>query len=215
MNDLKKQKELSRLASYYMQCASEESDKKQKIAYTLYAQAISDPTKYHISPHINFNDDDHIKQEQEKNNSIISFRGTFLSNFYPCSVSYNNTLYKSVEHAYQAAKFTHDINTYLSDSQRNIINMMLEKKRQEQSKRIDKRTISVVIDKSDSIFTHPDLDAGDIKSIMDCVYDNPEFESVRQHFDPDWDEKKLLIMIDLLLQKFDTEPCKTWLMETT
>jgi N-glycosidase YbiA len=41
---------------------------------------------------------------------IKSFRGAyrFLSNFYPCSVSYNERKYPSVEHAYQAAKSPHD-----------------------------------------------------------------------------------------------------------
>lgn len=35
------------------------------------------------------------------------FRGkySFLSNFYPCNVEYEGEIYKSVEHAYQAAKF--------------------------------------------------------------------------------------------------------------
>jgi hypothetical protein len=35
------------------------------------------------------------------------FRGkyNFLSNFYPCPVMYNDTWYKTTEHAYQAVKF--------------------------------------------------------------------------------------------------------------
>jgi ribA/ribD-fused uncharacterized protein len=41
---------------------------------------------------------------------IKSFRGeyAFLSNFYPCTVSYNERKYPSVEHAYQAAKSPYD-----------------------------------------------------------------------------------------------------------
>ena len=35
---------------------------------------------------------------------ITSFRGTFLSNFWPCEVVYQGDTYPSVEHAYQAAK---------------------------------------------------------------------------------------------------------------
>jgi ribA/ribD-fused uncharacterized protein len=42
---------------------------------------------------------------------ITSFTGehAFLSNFYPCSIAYDNWMYPSVEHAYQAAK-TFDTN---------------------------------------------------------------------------------------------------------
>ncbi|MEI7476989.1 MAG: hypothetical protein WCJ81_00035 [bacterium] len=36
---------------------------------------------------------------------IHRFSGTKLSNFYPVWVEYNNTVYPSVEHAYQAQKF--------------------------------------------------------------------------------------------------------------
>jgi hypothetical protein len=37
---------------------------------------------------------------------IYGFRGQyrFLSNFYPCTIKYENMFYPSVEHAYQAAK---------------------------------------------------------------------------------------------------------------
>lgn len=35
---------------------------------------------------------------------ITDFRGTFLSNFYPCRVEYGGEVYNSAEHAYQAAK---------------------------------------------------------------------------------------------------------------
>jgi ribA/ribD-fused uncharacterized protein len=40
--------------------------------------------------------------------SIEGFRGQyrFLSNFYPCSISYEGVIYPTVEHAYQAAKST-------------------------------------------------------------------------------------------------------------
>ena len=39
-------------------------------------------------------------------NNITSFRKDyfFLSNFYPCKIEYNNRVFKSVEHAFQAAK---------------------------------------------------------------------------------------------------------------
>lgn len=38
--------------------------------------------------------------------SITTFRGkyAFLSNFYPCLIKYENEMYPSVEHAFQAAK---------------------------------------------------------------------------------------------------------------
>lgn len=40
--------------------------------------------------------------------SITSFKGeyAFLSNFYPCLIEYENEIYPSVEHAFQAAKST-------------------------------------------------------------------------------------------------------------
>lgn len=214
MKDLKKEKELARLASYYMDVSNQETDSIKKIMYTLYADIINDPTKYHISPEINFKDEESIKQEQEKNNTIIRFRGTFLSNFYPCIVSYKWMEYASVEHAYQAAKFDDDVNVYLSDEQRIKINEILTKKLSEPSARFGKRTQAVVLDTNDKIFTHPLLDAGDIKSIIDAIYDNKLFESVRLNVVKDRDDKKLWIMIDLLLQKFAHEPLKTLLLGT-
>lgn len=41
---------------------------------------------------------------------IDSFTGKyrFLSNFYPCSITFENSTYPSVEHAYQAAKTTNE-----------------------------------------------------------------------------------------------------------
>lgn len=40
--------------------------------------------------------------------SITAFKGkyAFLSNFYPCLIKYENEMYPSVEHAFQAAKST-------------------------------------------------------------------------------------------------------------
>ena len=39
---------------------------------------------------------------------ITTFRGTFLSNFWPASVVYGGVTYPSLEHAYVAAKVGHD-----------------------------------------------------------------------------------------------------------
>lgn len=42
----------------------------------------------------------------DKKNGIYGFKGTGLSNFYPCDITYEGITYPSVENAYQAAKFS-------------------------------------------------------------------------------------------------------------
>ena len=41
--------------------------------------------------------------------SITSFKGTFLSNFWPAQVFYRGVVWPTVEHAYQASKCALDV----------------------------------------------------------------------------------------------------------
>lgn len=49
--------------------------------------------------------------KMHRRRKITSFRGEhfFLSNFYPCEVLYDGKIYRSVEHAFQAAKCADDV----------------------------------------------------------------------------------------------------------
>lgn len=100
-------------------------------------------------------------------NTISSFKGTYswLSNFAPCTVVLDNHTYPSVEHAYQAAKFS-------SDEKRRIIR--------------DAPT------------------ASEAKKLSNV------FRPLRK----DWESVKLQVMRDLVRQKFDQEPYRTYLLET-
>lgn len=81
----------------------------------------------------------------------------FLSNFYPCSVVYEDVTYPSVEHAYQAAK-TLNVN--------------------EREK-----------------FVYAGVTAGRAKKMGDAIKE-------AGHLRSDWEEVKVDIMRDMLMQKF-------------
>ncbi len=117
-------------------------------------------------------------------NAILDFQDTFLSNFYPVSVKLNGKLYRTVEHAYQAAKFfSFDWNT-LQQEVKDEINEVLKNRGNE----------SQIIYNSD-LFIYEKITAGDAKIIA---------EILRKYgcVDEGWEDKRVKIMIDLLLQKF-------------
>lgn len=97
---------------------------------------------------------------------INSFKGSyrFLSNFYPIQVALDGVLYKSVEHAYQAAKnkdFKYRLKLYYA------------------------------------------VTPGEAKRI-----------GSRAKLRPDWEQIKILVMKDLVFQKFKNEELKIKLLQT-
>lgn len=98
--------------------------------------------------------------------TISSFNGThrFLSNFYPAPVTLAGEVYRTVEHAYVAAK-TND--TFVRATIRGIAK------------------------------------PGDVKRVGRKI-----------DLRADWDSVKLTVMEDLVRQKFQVEPLRTWLVAT-
>lgn len=128
--------------------------------------------------------------------AILSFHGTFLSNFYATPVVLEGRTYPTVEHAYQAAKF---FNTDWS-----VVN---EEAKQEIKESLKLRGYAEDIVYSNDLFMDTRMTAGNIKIIADVLrkYD---------YVDKDWEDKRIKIMINLLLQKFNTEEMIHKLKET-
>jgi predicted NAD-dependent protein-ADP-ribosyltransferase YbiA (DUF1768 family)/hypoxanthine phosphoribosyltransferase len=206
--DLKKEKEIQRLWIYYQNMSNNQTSPIKKILYAIYAQALSDHTKNHISPMIDFENQKAISIENQTHNTIVSFRNTVLSNFYPCKIQYKNIEYHSVEHAYQATKFWWNVQSKLTSQHINEINTILAMQLAKKSNRTTKRTKSVLIKKDDNIFTHPDLDGGDVKKISN--YLSEQHIPIKKNRD----NLKIEIMIDLLIQKYKQTPFLQYLQNT-
>ena len=129
-------------------------------------------------------------------NSIAIFRGTFLSNFYAVPVVLDGKNYPTVEHAYQAAK--------LSLLDWNILDQETKDEISEALK-LKGYAASVVIGKE--LFTDEKMTAGNIKVISEILQKHG-------YVDEEWKDRRIKIMINLLIQKFSTEEMKTRLQET-
>lgn len=129
-------------------------------------------------------------------NAILEFRHTFLSNFYAIPIEYKGVLYPSVEHAYQAQKFTPELLTNIHQDCLAEINETL---------RIRGRLRT--FDNANDIFTDETLSSGNVKVIADILR---EHGYVRD----DWDDDKLLLMAHLLQRKFRDAEMRTRLEQT-
>ena len=119
-------------------------------------------------------------------NSIQSFRTTFLSNFYACEVVYAGKTYSSVEHAYQAQKFTDEELDKVTKDEMEEIHELLRT-----------RGILKKYKKAKEIFEDPDISSGNVKLIADILRNEPN-----NHVRKDWDERRMEVMANLLLQKY-------------
>lgn len=129
-------------------------------------------------------------------NSISDFRGTFLSNFYATSIELNNKIYPSVEHAYQASKFF-DVNwDTISQEAKDEIQEVLRL-----------RGYAAPIVYNNELFTDTKMTSGNVKIIADIL-------RKYNYVDKEWENKRIKIMISLLLKKFESEEIKTKLKET-
>lgn len=137
---------------------------------------------------------DYSKFTQE--NAILDFHGTFLSNFYVAPVTLNNATYPTVEHAYQAAKFYTLYWSNVQDEARNEIKEALKC-----------RGYAEPIVYSNELFADSTMTAGNIKIIADIL-------RKYNYVDKDWEDKRIKIMIDILLQKFEAQEMLAKLQET-
>ncbi|WP_025898774.1 NADAR domain-containing protein [Sneathiella glossodoripedis] len=116
--------------------------------------------------------------------TIRSFRKTFLSNFHEVEVFYRKEHFSSVEHAYQAMKFEDGVLESVSDEHIEHINHHLQK-----------RNTSISHASLPTLFTDPSLTAGTSKVAANQL-------RILGYVRKDWDNVKIDIMTDLLIQKF-------------
>lgn len=135
-------------------------------------------------------------KEIPKENIIEKFQGTYLSNFYAVPVIHDNITYPSVEHAYQAAKFDPSIFSSLDAEQKASLSEILKEK-----------GYAKHIEDFGAMFMDPTIPSGITKSIANKLR---EWKMVR----PDWDDMRLEIMINLLIQKFNDPELKEKLKNT-
>jgi len=119
-----------------------------------------------------------------KEGLISEFRHTFLSNFYSASVYYQGESYLSVEHAYQAMKFENS--SFKNVSEEDIIKI---------NKRLESRGTFIKKEMLPYMFTSTSMTAGTSKTVANQLR---RLGYVRK----DWDDAKLPIMIELVIQKF-------------
>lgn len=137
-----------------------------------------------------------VMRSELADDAIFKFKGTFLSNFWPCDIKFGGRNFNSIEHAYQAAKFEADTLGKLTDFQMDRINKRLEKR----GEKFDKDGLI-------ELFDNPQISAGSTKivanemRIMGLVRD-------------DWDKVKFFTMAELLLLKFSIPELRAKLVET-
>ena len=117
-------------------------------------------------------------------NAILSFRHTFLSNFYEVAIVYDGITYASVEHAYQAQKFSTDILANVTHEHVGAITRALRE-----------RGAAGTFEAGTGLFRGSQLSAGDVKVAADLL---GSFGYVRDG----WEDNKIRLMIDLLQVKF-------------
>jgi predicted NAD-dependent protein-ADP-ribosyltransferase YbiA (DUF1768 family)/hypoxanthine phosphoribosyltransferase len=118
---------------------------------------------------------------------VRKFQLTPLSNFAPVNVSYQGERFNSVEHGYQAMKFRSGVWEQVTDRDIKLINRRLSPEDQIHSK-----------DDIPSLFSGQRLSASGSKSVAN-------YFRRRGFVRDDWDEIKVGIMTDLLIQKFADE----------
>lgn len=129
---------------------------------------------------------------------IADFTNTFLSNFYitPVAIVYGGTEYPSVEHAYQSQKFHADALARVTpEDVRSIHDLM------------NARGHKWDGDDVARMFRDARVSAGSVKRIA-------EYLRGRGYVRKDWDDIKVQIMIELLLQKFRQPRLRAELTET-
>lgn len=128
-------------------------------------------------------------------NSISDFRKNELSNFHPCEIVYDGTIYKSVEHAYLRAKFCFENIKLTKDHQRSIQSIL--------HSRDERYNIKDGLE----LLFKGDFGAGTVKQVS---------KELRQYgfVRADWHIIKTNIMIELLRQKFSHGPLRDYLVDT-
>ena len=130
------------------------------------------------------NPTERVLEELEDVDIIRKFQKTALSNFSPVEVMYQGERFNSVEHAYQAMKFVSTTWSEVSDKDIDFINKKLEDSGE-----------SVTRADLPHIFSKQSMSPGGSKKVANYLR---RLNYVRA----DWDDVKVSIMIDLLIQKY-------------
>ena len=187
-NDMREIEEIKILKREYRFSAPMNESKADTILSQLNEQLIANPTERQLD-------------KLTDTNAILTFRHTELSNFYFVPILYEDNYghercFASVEHAYQAQKFLPDVINGIDKDHRNALDAILRKRGSEFP---DHDLYSA--------FSNRNMTSGNIKVISDYLQ---RLGLAR----PRWDDDKVKIMIDLLLQKFDDVELKTYLVGT-
>lgn len=127
---------------------------------------------------------------------IFNFKGTFLSNFWPCKIRFHSVNFNSVEHAYQAAKFEPGTLESLSDYHIERVNRRLERR----GERFDRAGLM-------ELFASPEISAGSVKIAANEL-------RIIGLVRPDWDRVKFYTMAELLIEKFSIPYLRAQLEDT-
>ncbi len=173
-HDMKELSEKRKLIAFYEEKLKAAGTANERITYEMFLKNLKEPTE------------EKLDQLNERN-AILSFRHTFLSNFYIIPIIYQGVKYPSVEHAYQDQKFTPEALDKVTARQLEEINEVLKMRGHPHS-----------IDSMHEVFRDPNNSSGSVKVIAEMLR---EWGYVRRG----WDDDKMVLMIDLLKQKF-TDP---------
>ncbi len=135
-------------------------------------------------------------EKQQLEGVISNFRHTFLSNFAPVGIIYNDRQFHSVEHAYQSMKFEGDELSQISSKHFNQINRKLKT-----------RKTKITQEELPNLFVDPNISAGTSKVVGNQL-------RILGYVRKDWDHAKLHIMAELLIQKFAKDEFYSQLKET-
>lgn len=147
-----------------------------------------------VMAHVNESGVDYSSFTEE--DAVLNFHGTFLSNFYVTAVNLNGKTYPTVEHAYQAANFFDVDWSAIQEEVKNEIRESLKL-----------RGYAEEVIYSGDLFTDTRMASGNIKIIADVL-------RKYGYVDKEWENKRVKIMIELLLQKFGSEEIMARLEKT-
>lgn len=142
------------------------------------------------------NPTERVLEELSDEQIVRKFQKTALSNFAPVEVAYQGERFNSVEHAYQAMKFVSTTWSEVSDRDIEFINKKLEDSGE-----------SVTRADLPHIFSKQSMSPGGSKKVANYLR---RLNYVRE----DWDDVKVPIMIDLLVQKYATDEYYEFLRST-
>jgi ribA/ribD-fused uncharacterized protein len=161
------------------------------------AKSESEKIKYEIFIDDLDNPTERVLEELAPEQMIEKFQGTFLSNFYAVPVVLNGVTYPSVEHAYQSAKFSPSVFSSLTKEQKDGLAEILKEKGYAEK-----------VEDFSTIFSNPTVTSGITKSIANALRN---WGFVRA----DWDDVRIEVMINLLIQKFSIPEFREKLRDTT